>query len=102
MLWWLRTRKWHQRLLLVRRLLLRLRFKLNLKNDDDWGTCNSKLDPLLKEKLESVQVWAARAEASVPGSYQEKYANKQLNKYIGDFLGTLKGDKTAYSSIGYT
>ncbi|MBO9665225.1 MAG: beta-sandwich domain-containing protein [Bdellovibrio sp.] len=76
--------------------------QLNLKGDDDWGTCNSKLDPLLKDKLEFVQVWAGRAEASVAGSYQEKYANKQLNKYIGDFLSTLKGDKSAYSSIGYT
>lgn len=69
---------------------------------DDWGTCNKKLDPLLKAKVELIQVWATRAEQSVAGSWQEKYANKQFNMYVAEFLGTLKGEKGAYSSTEYT
>ncbi|QDK37239.1 beta-sandwich domain-containing protein [Bdellovibrio sp. NC01] len=65
-------------------------------------SCSKKFDALLKEKLDVVQTWAARAEQSAPGSWQEKYASKEFSKYVADFVTTLKADKSAVASTDYT
>jgi hypothetical protein len=65
-------------------------------------SCKQKLDTILKEKLDIVQRWAGRIDASAPGSIQEKYAIKEFNKYVSDFNATLKTDKASYASTDYT
>ncbi len=65
-------------------------------------SCKQKLDTILKEKLDIVQRWAGRIDASAPGSIQEKYAIKEFNKYVSDFNATLKTDKASFASTEYT
>ncbi len=69
---------------------------------DPGNSCNKKFDAVLKEKLDLVQLWAGRAESSVQGSWQEKYASKEFNKYVADFIATLKADKSNFASTDYT
>jgi hypothetical protein len=76
--------------------------KLALRSDDNSNSCNKKFDAILKDKLDLVQLWASRAESSVQGSWQEKYASKEFNKYVADFIATLKADKSTYASTDYT
>lgn len=72
--------------------------KLSLREE---AVCKSKMDPVLKEKLDTVQVWAGRAEASAPGSIQEKYAIKEFNRYVTEFITTLKTESASYASTEY-
>ncbi|WP_413578162.1 beta-sandwich domain-containing protein [Bdellovibrio sp. HCB290] len=65
------------------------------------NSCNKKFDSILKEKLDLVQTWAARAESSAQGSWQEKYASKEYNKYVAEFIATLKSDKNQFASPDY-
>ncbi|WP_374079168.1 beta-sandwich domain-containing protein [Bdellovibrio bacteriovorus] len=64
--------------------------------------CDKKTDTLIKEKLDVIQVWAARAEGSPQGSIQEKYATQEFNRYVNEFLATLNGEKTSAISLDYT
>lgn len=64
-------------------------------------SCSRKFDAVLKGKLDTVQVWAGRAETSPAGSWQEKYASKEFTKYVTDFITTLKESKS-YASMEYT
>ncbi|MFS4458718.1 beta-sandwich domain-containing protein [Bdellovibrio sp. HCB2-146] len=63
-------------------------------------SCKRNIDALLKDKLEPVQLWVARAEASAPGSVQEKFAGNQLKEQVKDFVATLK-TTGSYSSTPY-
>ena len=65
-------------------------------------SCKQKIDSFLKEKLDIVQKWAARAEGSAPGSIQEKYAIQEFNKYVSDFNISLKTGKSSFISTEYT
>ncbi|WP_413581014.1 beta-sandwich domain-containing protein [Bdellovibrio sp. HCB288] len=65
------------------------------------NSCNKKFDSVLKEKLDTVQTWAGRAESSTQGSWQEKYAKKEFNKYVAEFVATLKADKNQFASPDY-
>ncbi len=65
-------------------------------------SCSKKADTVLKDKLDVVQLWASRIEASTQGSWQEKYAIKEFNKYVTDFITTLKAGQTSYASTEYT
>lgn len=64
--------------------------------------CDRKTDTLIKEKLDIVQVWAARAEGSPQGSIQEKYATQEFNRYVNEFIATLKGENISSISLEYT
>ncbi|WP_413613252.1 beta-sandwich domain-containing protein [Bdellovibrio sp. HCB-110] len=64
--------------------------------------CDKKTDTFIKEKLDIVQVWAARAESSPQGSIQEKYATQEFNRYVNEFIATLNGEKTSSISLDYT
>ncbi|WP_413612498.1 beta-sandwich domain-containing protein [Bdellovibrio sp. HCB-110] len=64
--------------------------------------CKKKIDPILKDRLDTVQKWAARIEGSAQGSIQEKYAIKEFNKYVTEFIDTLKTSKSSYLSTEYT
>lgn len=64
-------------------------------------SCKKKVDPILKDRLDTVQKWAARIEGSAQGSIQEKYAIKEFNKYVSEFIATLKTGKSAYLSTEY-
>ncbi|WP_413560855.1 beta-sandwich domain-containing protein [Bdellovibrio sp. HCB209] len=75
---------------------------LRSESNDNGNTCGKKFDGILKEKLDLVQLWASRAEGSVQGSWQEKYASKEFNRYVNDFIATLKSDKATFASLDYT
>nr|WP_295901997.1 beta-sandwich domain-containing protein [uncultured Bdellovibrio sp.] len=65
-------------------------------------SCDKKMDAALKEKLDTVQVWAGRAEGSAQGSIQEKYATKEFNRYVNEFIAALRDSKASYLSTEYT
>ncbi|MDG0815810.1 beta-sandwich domain-containing protein [Bdellovibrio svalbardensis] len=65
-------------------------------------SCKQKIDPILKDGLDTVQKWASRVEGSAPGSIQEKYTIQEFNKYVNYFITTLKSGKPSYASTEYT
>ncbi len=75
--------------------------RLTLRGAPPEYSCKKNIDATLKEKLDPIQLWAARAEESTPGSIQEKFAGNELNKYANDFVATLK-TTNSYSSTAYT
>jgi hypothetical protein len=63
-------------------------------------SCKRNIDALLKDKLDPVQLWVSRAEASAPGSVQEKFAGNQLKEQVKDFIATLR-TSGSYTSTSY-
>ncbi|UYL09313.1 beta-sandwich domain-containing protein [Bdellovibrio sp. SKB1291214] len=70
--------------------------------DDNSNSCSRKYDAILKEKLDIIQLWAGRAEASAVGSWQEKYASKEFTKFVNEFIASIKSEKTSVASTEYT
>jgi hypothetical protein len=71
-------------------------------SDDNSNSCSKQYDAILKEKLDVIQLWAGRAESSVAGSWQEKYASKEFTKYVNEFINAIKTEKTSVASTDYT
>ncbi|MBO9666308.1 MAG: beta-sandwich domain-containing protein [Bdellovibrio sp.] len=65
-------------------------------------SCSKKFDAILKDKLDTVQLWAGRAESAQAGTWQEKYASKEFTKYVADFIATIKSGNNNFASTEYT
>lgn len=74
--------------------------KLNVGSRIPEFSCRRNIDSLLKDKLTPVQQWTARAEASTPGSVEEKFVGNQLREQVADFLSILQTGG-AYTSTEY-
>lgn len=74
--------------------------KLALGNRVPEFSCKKTLDGILKDKLDPIQLWVSRAEGSVPGSVQEKFAGNQLKDQVNDFVATVHGGGS-YTSTAY-
>lgn len=81
---------------------LALRSSGGNSGDDNSNSCSKQYDAILKEKLDVIQLWAGRAESSVTGSWQEKYASKEFTKYVNEFINAIKSEKTSVASTDYT